>query len=153
MKKLVLSIIAVLLLAVPAFAGTAEDEAAVAKVLETFAAKAAVKDAHGMADLFTEDAVMNYFWGTINEPKKAEGRMKIYIVFSAGNVTSHKVEDVKITKTEGDLAEATGLVIVRASGFGMNFRRESEVTWQLKRINGSWLIYLYDFKLAPMMKD
>ena len=89
-KKLVFSIIAVLLIAISAFAAT-EDETAVAKVLETFAAKAAERDSRGMANLFVEDGVMKYFYGTVNEPKIAEGRMKIYIVFSFGNVTGYKV--------------------------------------------------------------
>ncbi len=116
MKKLVLFMIVALLVAAPAFAAT-EDEAAVAKILETFAAKAAVKDARGMAGLFTEDAVMNYFYGVSNEPKTAEGQMKIYIVFSFGSITSYKVENIKVTKVEGDLAEATGRVIVRNTAF------------------------------------
>jgi len=151
-KKLVFSIIAVLLIAISAFAAT-EDETAVAKVLETFAAKAAERDSRGMANLFVEDGVMKYFYGTVNEPKIAEGRMKIYIVFSFGNVTGYKVEDIKVTKVDGDSAQATGRVIVRATAFGANFRRESEVAWRLKRVEGAWQISAYDFKLAPMIRE
>lgn len=162
MKKLAVSFaLMAVFVAAPAFAASifkvepaTEAEREVGKVLEAFATKHSAGDARGASELYTEDAVYKYFWGPWNEPKTAEGRMKIYIVYSAGNVTGVKYHDVSVTKVEGDKAEATGSYVLRATALGFNFRRTADRAWKLRRdTDGQWRIYLDETSNALLTRD
>ncbi len=162
MKKLgVLFAVLALFVAGPAFAASVfkvepatEAEKEVGKALEAFATKHSAGDARGASELYTEDAVYKYFYGTQNEPKTAEGRMKIYIVYSFGQVTGVKYHDMLIRKVDGDKAEATGSYVLRATAFGLNFRRSADRAWKLRRdTDGQWRIYLDETLNAVMTRD
>ncbi len=145
----------------PAIAGSifktepsTEAEKVVGKVLETLAAKDASGDARGAADLFTEDGVAKYFFGLQNEPKTAEGRMKVYIVRSGANVSNREYRDVTIMKIEGDKAEASGSYRAQGTAFGFKFVRTANIHWMLRREpDGQWRIHLEEWSNPELTRQ
>ena len=118
---------------------TTDDEKAVAQVFETIAAKA-TRDARGVSELYTQDAVVRWFFGLQNEPRVTEGRDKIYILFSTATAQRFELRDL-IVKVQGDRAEATGRTSVTFFSFGLNWLRQEERIYKLRREPEGWRIY------------
>lgn len=146
MNGIVLFMIAAVLVPIPAFAGsiyktepTTEAEKAVGKVLEALDSKRRANDARGASELYSEKAVMKFYWGSQDELKVMEGRLKIYVALSSATLQKAELYDV-IIKVGGDSADATGRMKTYINAFGSSWLKEPEVKWQLRLENGQWLI-------------
>ena len=130
---------------------TTDDEKAVAQVFEKMAATA-LKDARGSAELYTQDAVIKWFFGPRNEERVTEGRDKIYVLFSTANVQKVDFRDIVI-KVEGDRAEATGQTSTTLYAAGLNWLRQEERIWKLRREPEGWRIYYREARNSVMTRQ
>ncbi len=159
MKRWVLFIIAALLVAIPASAvsiykvePTTDAEKAVGAVLEQLHAKRSANDARGASELYAQNAVMKFYWGSTNELKVAEGRMRIYIALSSAAIQKAELSDVTVKIISGQEAEATGHVKIHISAFGNNYLKEPEVKWQLIGDNDKWSILREEHSQVPAVR-
>ncbi len=160
MKKLVLSLIAILLVAVPAFAASiykaepsTDAEKAAGQVLELLDAKRRANDARGASELYSEKGVLKFYWGSQNELKVMEGRMSIYVALSSANVQGAELSDVVVKAVDDKTVEATGRMAIKIFAFGAKFLKTSEVTWKLRLEDGKWLIALEEQSQAPTVRQ
>ena len=124
-----------------------DDERAIAQVMETLAAKM-TSDARGASELYTQDAVIRWFFGSQSRRRLTEGRESIYFFYSSTAIQSVELTNITIRVT-GEHAEANGHVSLGTSRrFGrkglMSFLREEERTWRLRREPEGWRIYYSD---------
>ena len=100
---------------------TTDAEKEVAQVLGTLAEKR-VSDPRGASELFTPDAVVTWTegTGTARQERTAEGRERIYILFSAGRTQAVAYRNVAI-KVEGDRAEAIYQSLIETFASSLNW--------------------------------
>lgn len=163
MKKPVLSIIAIasLLAAAPAFAGSiyktepaTSEEKAAGKVLELLDAKRRAGDARGASELYAEDAVLKFYWGSQNELHVKEGRTSIRATLSSASIQKVEFHDVATKKVDDKTVKATGRMKIYIFAFGIDWLKEPEVNWELRLdSDGRWRIYMEEQSRAAAVKQ
>ena len=124
-----------------------EEEKAVARVLEAFAAKAG-RDGAGAAELFTEDGVVHWVAGEFNERQIYEGRDRISVLFTSAALEKAEYTGITIRVT-ADRAEAAGQSVLIFRAYRCNvtdnpadcrWLRRSQRVWKLRREREGWRI-------------
>lgn len=164
MKKIVLSIIAVLMLAliaIPAFAfagsiyktePATEAEKAAGKVLEALHERRKANNARGASELYAEKAIYKFHWGSQNELHVKEGRMSIYVALSGATLQGAELSDVTVKVVDDKTVKATGCMLIKIFAFGAKFLKNPEVKWKLC-LEDKWQICYEEHSQAPAVRQ